>query len=73
MCSGDGGLFMKVGALVRCREFSQFPNVREANPFNMVGVLVEYSKLMKTATVLLENGQTRKFRAHDVQLVKNPK
>ena len=37
----------------------------------MVGVLVEYSKLMKTATVLLENGQTRKFRAHDVQLVKN--
>ena len=64
---------MKVGALVRCREFSQFPKVRETKPFNLFGVLVEYSKLMKTATVLLENGQTRKFRAHDVQLVKNPK
>lgn len=64
---------MKVGALVRCREFSQFPEVRETNPFNMVGVLVEYNKLMKTATVLLDNGQTRQFRAHDVQLVKNPK
>ena len=64
---------MKVGALVRCHEFSQFPEVRKSNPFSMVGVLVEYSKLMKTATVLLENGQTRKFRAHDVQLVKNPK
>jgi hypothetical protein len=64
---------MKVGALVRCREFSQFPKVREENPFSLFGVLVEYSKLMKTATVLLDNGQTRKFRAHDVQLVKNPK
>lgn len=64
---------MKVGALVRCREWSHFPEVREANPFNLFGVLVEYSKLMKTATVLLNNGQTRKFRAHDVQLVKNPK
>lgn len=62
---------MKVGALVRCREFSQFPNEREENPFNIQGVLVEYNKLMKTATVLI-NGQTRKFRAHDVQLVKNP-
>ena len=64
---------MKVGALVRCREFSQFPEVRESNPFNMKGVLIEYRKLMKVALVLLENGQVRKFRAHDVQLVKNPK
>ena len=63
---------MKVGALVRCREFSQFPKEREENPFNIRGVLVEYSKMMKTALVLLENGQVRKFRAHDVQLVKNP-
>tara|TARA_R110001606_G_scaffold379955_1_gene540213 strand:+ start:395 stop:583 length:189 start_codon:yes stop_codon:yes gene_type:complete len=62
---------MKVGALVRCREFSQFPKVREEAPFSIQGVLVEYNKLMKTATVLVD-GQTRKFRAHDVQLVKNP-
>ncbi len=39
----------------------------------MRGVLIEYRKLMKVALVLLENGQVRKFRAHDVQLVKNPK
>ena len=64
---------MKVGALVRCREWSHFPKVRENNPFNLFGVLVEYNKLMKTATVLLSNGQTREFRAHDVQLIKNPK
>ena len=62
---------MKVGALVRCREFNQFPKVREEAPFNIQGVLVEYNKLMKTATVLI-NGQTRKFSAHDVQLVRNP-
>ena len=63
---------MKVGALVRCREFSHVPYERNNNPFNLNGVLLEYSKLMKIAIVLLNTGEVRKCRAHDVQLVKNP-
>lgn len=63
---------MKVGAIVRCRDFHHIKNIRESNPFDKQGLLLEYDKLMKTATVLLYTGETKRFRAHDVQLVKNP-
>jgi hypothetical protein len=63
---------MKVGAIVRCRTYHHLDEIRNKNPFDKQGLLLEYDKLMKTATVLLYCSGIKKFRAHDVQLVKNP-
>lgn len=62
---------MKVGAIVRCREWHHVPKIRENNPFDVQGVLIEYDNLSKVASVLVD-GQVKSYRAHDIQLIKNP-